>query len=186
MDQKPFIVSMHETFLNKCIEHVELESYQLFGRRHREGQWGSEVLVFVLDEYAARVSLIEITAVAERIWAMVHSDRGPYLVCCWYRPPSPGNIDSINSFELELRKHRDGAVGVVVLGDLNVHSIRWLTHSARESIEGRQLRDTSDRLGLKQIVKELTRGEYLLDLVLTDVPDCKAKPCAAVATTNAC
>ena len=112
---------------------------------------------------------------------MVHSDRGPYLVCCWYRPPSPGNIDSINSFELELRKHRYDAVGVFVLGDLNVHSIRWLTHSARESIEGRQLRDTSDRLGLKQIVKEPTRGEYLLDLVLTDVPDCTAKPCAAVA-----
>ena len=112
---------------------------------------------------------------------MVHSDRGPYLVCCWYRPPSPGNIDSINSFELEHRTHRDGAVGVFVLGDLNVHSIRWLTHSARESVEGRLLRDTSDRLGLKQIVKEHTRGEYLLDLVLTDVLDCTARPCAAVA-----
>ena len=31
------------------------------------------------------------------------------------------------------------------------------------------------------MVRELTRGEHLLDLVFTDVPECKAKPCAAVA-----
>ena len=37
-------------------------------------------------------------------------------------------------------------MGVFVLGDLNVHSIRWLTHSARENAEGRLLRDISDQL----------------------------------------
>ena len=52
IDQKPFIVSMAETFLNKGIEHVELEGYQVLVRRDREGQWGGGVLVFVLDEYA--------------------------------------------------------------------------------------------------------------------------------------
>jgi hypothetical protein len=135
MDQKPFIVSMNETFLNKCIEHVELEGYQVLGRRDREGQWGGGVLAFVLDEYAPRVTLIEISAVAERIWAMVHSDQGPYLVCCWYRPPSPGTIDSINSFELKFLKYRNGAVGVVMLSDFNVHSIGWFSHSARNNIE---------------------------------------------------
>ena len=49
MDQKPFIVSMNETFLNKFTEHVELEGYQVPGRRDREGQWGGGVLVFVFD-----------------------------------------------------------------------------------------------------------------------------------------
>ena len=33
---------------------------------------------------------------------------------------------------------------------------------------------------MRQVVREPTRGKYLLDLVLTDVPDCSAKPCAAV------
>ena len=68
-----------------------------------------------------------------------------------------------------------------MLGDLNVHSIRWLTHAARESVEGRLLCDISDQLGLRQIVKEPIRGQYTLDLVLTDVPDCTARPGAAVA-----
>ena len=87
--------------------------------------------MFVLDEYAPRVTLVETSEAAERVWAMVHSDQGPYLICCWYRPPCPGSVETIKSFVAEYRKHRDGAVGVFVLGDLNVHSIRWLTYSAR-------------------------------------------------------
>ena len=62
-----------------------------------------------------------------------------------------------------------------------MHSIRWLTYSARESAEGRLLNDISDQLGMRQLVREPTRGKYLLDLVLTDVLECTARPCAAVA-----
>ena len=113
--------------------------------------------MLVLQECDPRVTLVEKLEVAERLWAMVHSDRGPYLICCWYRPPSPGNVDTIKSFEVEYRKHKNGAVGVFVLDDLNVHNIPWLTHSARESVEGRLLCDTSDRLGLRQLVKEPIR-----------------------------
>ena len=123
MRRKPLIVTLNETFLSKAIENVELEGYQVLARRNRECQWGGGVLVFVMDEYAPRVTLVETSDVAERIWALVHSDRGPYLVCCWYRPPSPGNVDTIKSFELEYNRHKDGAVGVFVLGDLNVNSI---------------------------------------------------------------
>ena len=104
-----FLVTMNETFLSKAIEKVDLEGYQLLVRRDREGQWGGGVLVFVLDEYAPRVTLVEKSEAANRIWAMVHSDRGPYLICCWHRPPSPGNVETIRSFEEEYRKHRDGA-----------------------------------------------------------------------------
>ena len=72
-------------------------------------------------------------------------------------------------------------MGFFALGDLNVHSVRWLQNSARESVEGRLLHDISDQLGLQQLVTEPTRGKYLLDLVFTDVPDCTAEPCTTVA-----
>ena len=86
MEEKPFPVSLNEKFLSKAIEHVELEGYQLLARRDRAGQWGGGVMVFVLDEYAPIVTLVEMSEAAERIWALVHSDQGPYLACCWYRP----------------------------------------------------------------------------------------------------
>ena len=62
-----------------------------------------------------------------------------------------------------------------------MHSIRWLRHSARESVEGRTLFEVASRLGLQQKVKEPTRNQYILDLVITDVTDCTAKTVAAVA-----
>ena len=43
------------------------------------------------------------------------------------------------------------------------------------------MHDISNQLGMRQLVREPTRGKYVLDLVLTDVPDCTARPCAAVA-----
>ena len=52
MVNKPFLVTLNETFLTKAIENVQLEGYQVLVRRDREGQWGGGVLVFVLDEYA--------------------------------------------------------------------------------------------------------------------------------------
>ena len=106
----------------------------------------------------------------------MHSDREPYLICCWYQPPSLANVETIKSFEAEYLKLRNGAMGFFALGDLNVHSVRWLQHSARESVEGRLLRDISDQLGLRQLVTEPTRGKYLLDLVHST-----AWPCASVA-----
>ena len=60
---------------------------------------------------------------------------------------------------------------------MNVHHTRWLRHSSRNSAEGEHLRDFSDRAGLKQLVREPTRGDYLLDLAFTDVDDVR---CAVV------
>ena len=78
---------------------------------------------------------------------------------------------------MECRKHEDKAVEVFMLGDLNVHSIRWLTHPARGSVEGRLLCDISHQLWLHQLVKDL----FAKCTSLTDVPDCTARPGAAVA-----
>ena len=56
------------------------------------------------------------------------------------------------------------------------------TQSARESVEGRLLCDISDQLGLRQKLSNNPHaGSTFLNLVLTDVPDCTARPGAAVA-----
>ena len=175
MDSKPFLVSLNETFLTRAIEHVELEGYQVLCRHDRSGQWGGGVLVFVLDEFFERVTLVEQSTAAERIWAVVHSDQGPILVCCWYRPPAPGDITTLESFENEWIGLRDDVLGTVVLGDLNVHSQRWLKYSSGETVEGAHLFDICQRGGLKQLVSEPTRQSHLLDLVLADVKHCSAR-----------
>ena len=56
----------------------------------------------------------------------------------------------------------------IIVGDVNVHHIDWLTFSFRNSCETKALQDVAWSHGLEQIVKEPTRDRYLFDLVLTD------------------
>ena len=59
----------------------------------------------------------------------------------------------------------------LILCELTVHSVRWLTHSAKEGVEGRLLHNISDKLWVRQFGTEPIRGKHILDLVFTDVPD---------------
>ena len=80
-------------------------------------------------------------------------------------------MQSIHRFRDELFKFRHEGVGTIIIGDINVHSKRWLRYSKSNSAEGELLRLYCNELGLRQIVKEPTRYDNLLDLVFTDMSD---------------
>ena len=54
-----------------------------------------------------------------------------------------------------------------MVGDVHVHSARWLTHSNGESTEGACLEQVCHELAARQLVREPSRGNYLLDLAIT-------------------
>ena len=56
-----------------------------------------------------------------------------------------------------------------MVGDMNVHNERWLKFSKGDSPEGLELECVWAAHGLKQHVKSPSRGEYLLDFVLSDL-----------------
>ena len=74
----------------------------------------------------------------------------------------PGNVETSKRFEVEYRKHKERAVGVFVLGDVNVHCIRSLTHSAPESVDERVSCNILHQVGIGDFAKELNRGKSLL------------------------
>ena len=174
------MVAMNETFLTQAIGDAGLADYDTIMRRDRIDQWGGGIMLCVLKQYSKRVTLVEKSDAAERAWAVLHSDQGPYLFGIWYRPPAPGDTSTIDTLESEWRRHSSTVLGTILIGDINVHSIRWLTHSAKETREGAAMHDTANRMGLRQIVRAPTRGPYLLDLVLSDVKDITAKPLKAM------
>ena len=69
---------------------------------------------------------------------------------CWYRPPYVGNVDGIKELRAEVARHKGKAIGIMLVGDMNVHSKKWLGHSGRESTEANLLREVSEELGMKQ------------------------------------
>ena len=170
----PDFVAITETHLREGLKEINLTNYVLVSRRDRidsrpaeEKGWGGVALFARSDVYQSIV-FTEASNVNELTWHTLHSDIGPILLGVWYRPPHRGETASVRQFEVELETHSD-FVGKIIVGDMNVHNEHWLTFSNGMSPEGRELEQICASHGLKQRVKHPTRGEHLLDLVLTDV-----------------
>ena len=58
---------------------------------------------------------------------------------------------------------------------INIHHKKWLRRSNRNSAEGELLNNICREGGLQQLVQEATRGDYILDLAITEVEDAKVK-----------
>ena len=161
MLRKPDIVCLNETFLDSSTKEVSLEGYSLVARRDRcDGRQCGGVAVFARSEVAERITLLEKSQQHERVWLMLHSNSCPYLLGVWYRPPDPGECYSINTVRNEWGRLSANAMGTLIVGDINVHHIRWLRHSSRNSSEGTALRHVCQDLGFQQLVKDPTRGDY--------------------------
>jgi len=175
---------IQESWLNKSIEHVSIANYTLLSRRDRsdtENRGG--IITFVRNDVRQAVHYSD-SEHAERSWHLLHLDIGSFALCNWYRSPSASD-DQIHSFRDELAEIQDQVIGFIILGDLNVHHIRWLRYSSGTSREGIMLKSVCDDFALKQLVDEPTRGEYLLDLCLTDLDACKVKTSSAIADHEA-
>ena len=165
--ETPHILCVNETFLDHTIGTVEIEGYDIIARWDRSYERGG-VCIFASCNIAQKVTHLSNSKDAERAWCMLHTDHGPFLLGAWYRPPN-SEVASIQSCEQEHDVLAEQALGTLLVGDLNVHHIPWLGHSRETSVCGKQLRLAAAHMGLKQVVREPTRGKYLLDLALTDV-----------------
>ena len=166
---RPVVIGITESWLDDSIEHVSLVGYVLVVRRDRgDGRKGGGILLFVREDVGCVSHLFD-SKVAERTWAILHSDFGPIVISLWYRPPDRGNIDFVSGLNAEFLRFAKLGVGVVLLGDFNVHQESWLKFSSGNSPEGWQLQKFCIEQGLTEHVKAPTRGDNLLDLVLSDL-----------------
>ena len=171
----PDVVCVSETWLQRTVGTIPFEGYTLITRRDRcngEG-FGGGVVIFARDGIAKNVTALEPSKNTECCWALLHSNHGPFLVGCWYRPPMRGELDSIKEFVNDLEVHRELALGTIIMGDMNVHNTRWLKFSTCLSPEGTLLESKCHEHGLTQCVREPTRQGNLLDLILTDLANPK-------------
>ena len=168
--RKPHLLCLNETFLDVSLGSVPIEGVEEVERWDRKpGLRRGGVVVYAATSIAAQVTLVHKSEEAERLWLLVHSDHGGFLVGAWYRPPGK-ELRSIHSCKTEHDKLSKEAMGTILVGDINCHDKEWLKHSAKNSPEGRLLRQTAADMGLTQLVSQPTRGRYLVDLVLSDIP----------------
>ena len=166
----PDVIAFTETWLDEAAGDIHIPGYRVVARRDRtDGRKGGGVALFCRAEIRSIVHT-HTSADAERIWCLLHSDLGPIRIGVWYRAPdaAPGEISTLTN---ELSDASFGVTGTILLGDMNIHHSPWLRFSSGCSAEGQALRNICDEAGLLQKVREPTRNQYLLDLVLTDMSD---------------
>ena len=107
----------------------------------------------------------------ERIWLHVHTQLGVVLVCLWYRPPDQP-VAGIQRFQEELTYYMEGCPFTAVFGGLNAHHPK-LQHkvTGKTNSAGRRLNKLSMEFMLKQVVRKPTRGDAILDMILTNMGD---------------
>ena len=163
------IRDLTETWLDQSFESISLPGYIEISRRDRGTSAHGGVILFAKFGYENTIVHLGNSEVAERSWHIIHSVTGPLLFGAWYRPPSHAETASIDSLEREVREHGRDTMGTIFVGDMNVHEASWLKYSDGTSPEGRALRDVAYCHGWEERVRKPTRGEHLLDLVLTDL-----------------
>ena len=127
--------------------------------------------MYARKSIASRVTFMGCSDDAERVWLMLHSNQGPYLIGAWYRAPSRADDVSIRSLKTELDKLGPHTLGAIVIGDFNVHHERWLG-SKDTTPAGEALREVCAESGLRQMVHGPThQAGNPLDLVLTGLTD---------------
>ena len=168
----PTFVCLNETLLpgERAMPNIDLQWFSLVSRLDRRDSsgWGG-VALFARTGFEQCIVHIGDSDVTERSWHILHTDRGPVAVALWYRRPEAGEVASIISLEPSIQRYVADAVGTIILSDLNVHEPAWLRYSAGTTIEGRELHGFCSERGLQQHVREPTRGEVLLDLVISDL-----------------
>ena len=117
---------LNETKIDQS-DTLHVTGYTVICRHDRNANGGGVAVLCRNDRIAQVIKLEESTY--ERIWILVHTNDGPKLVCCWYRPPGE-NIEGIHAFRDELHRLRPQGVNTYVIGDLNVHNKRWLKFSS--------------------------------------------------------
>ena len=126
-------MALNETHLNAQTQEFKLPGYLQVSRRDRsrtkgDTRKGGGIALFVREDFCDCIVELEHSPTYERTWFLIFSDHGPLLFANWYRPPAPNEVDSINSFKLELTKLSENTIGSILVGDLNVHHVQWLYH----------------------------------------------------------
>ncbi len=166
------LLFVQETWLSDDVESVTISGFYLVGRLDRalgpkKGFGG--IAVFARTSLTS-VALVEYVDDAERMWCVLHTNIGALMLGNWYRAPDEDG-SSMDKLPEELNRLRAEAIGTILLGDLNLHHQRWLRFSRDNTTLGNRMWHISQDAGLKQPVKEPTRNKYLLDLVLSDMPE---------------
>ena len=167
------IIALTETHIDASVSNhqVALPNYNIY--RKDRTRFGGGVAVYCKSSIpSTRRHDLEFPA-CEMLWLELLIGGRKILLSSCYRPPGQlvANIDIfINNLSLSLESAIDEhPTSVLLLGDLNDRCTSWdFPHTNSETKD--KLRTLCNELSLTQLIKDPTRGNNILDLIITNTP----------------
>lgn len=165
-DLSPDIVLITETWAKESIGDAELklDGYEIFRKDRKQIKGGGCI---IHSKSSLNMQLVpELTNVdkTETVWGKIKCKEADLLVGVCYHSPSANEEEerALHNLIESATKRREE---VLICGDFNHRTIDWERLHSQD--EGRKFLDLTLDCFLVQHVKEPTRGENILDLVLT-------------------
>ena len=176
----PDLMLISETKLSPDILNGEFVPEGYMGRFRKDCKRGAGGVMIISKEcYKIVDADITIQNENESVWAIITlKDLSKLVVGSFYRPPDRG-IQPLLDLEIELaqisEKFRNNPKTTLILGgDFNAGGINWdlctVDHDATNRPLKEKLISILDEAGLKQMQREPTRGQNLLDLFCCNKP----------------
>lgn len=171
-EEKPDVIVVTETKFSQINSQseVQIDGYSDAMRVDRTSRGGG-VAVWVKSELAVvRLENVE-THGFEVLWFTLRRKNGSSIVFgAFCRPGScrPDDVSFLEYIDDKMEEVRSKGSGIVLLGDLNVHSEQWLG-STKTTRAGEFAEEWFASHGLIQHVDKPTRGEGILDVCLSDL-----------------
>ena len=169
------IICVNETWLNKNILNCELlnDDYVIF-RKDRESRRAGGVLIAIransftnVQQYIHETNQDEELEIVAAV--VVTSQQQKVLICSCYRPPD-STSNWIDTFNTYLSRACDLFDNVVICGDFNLPDISWDNTIANKT-NGHPFIEVLNDHFLTQVNNFPTRGDNILDLQITSVPE---------------
>ena len=138
---------------------------------HHKGRVGGGLAVLVLNKLTSKTVNTHSTKTVSAVWTKINLGKyKPVIICCLYHPPLADNSktqDYIIGTLLKLSKSHPNTK-YLITGDFNKLDVK----------------NISEQFGLRNIVNFSTRGDAMLDLMLTDMEDYKTPTKLAPLASN--
>lgn len=175
----PDIILITETWLNDNYDDTEFTfpNYNMIRCDRPLNKRGGGLIMYVSTMYQFSIERQLMTPPTESIWCKITHAKYTFLIGCIYKPPpnslnlfSDGsNIDDLLVDNLDFALTRFKQVPVFVCGDFNYPAINWISNTFPANLF--RFRRLIEFHSLTQLVREPTRENAVLDLILTNQAD---------------
>ncbi|XP_065438446.1 uncharacterized protein LOC135981058 [Chrysemys picta bellii] len=162
------IVGITETWWDNTHDwNVGVDGYSLL-RKDRQGKKGGGVALYIKNVHTWTEVEMDIgDGSVESLWVRLKGakNKGDVMLGVYYRPPN--QVEEVDEAFFKQLTKSSKAQDLVVMGDFNYTDICWENNTAGHRLSNKFLDCIGDNF-LFQKVEKATRGEAVLDLILTN------------------